>query len=81
MLYPLSYGGSGGTTLQAPGVQAETGVRAEQCEQQHGRLPTFLAVDVYDRGDLFGVVDILNGRTISSGASAGAVSRADMAAA
>jgi len=27
------------------------------------------------------VVDILNGRTISSGASAGAVSRADMAAA
>jgi hypothetical protein len=35
--------------------------RAEQCEEERGLLPNFVAVDFYDRGDLFGVVDTLNG--------------------
>lgn len=35
--------------------------RAEQCQQERGMLPNFVAVDYYDRGDLFGVVDTLNG--------------------
>jgi hypothetical protein len=35
--------------------------RAEQCREERGHQPTFVAVDFYDRGDLFGVVDTLNG--------------------
>ncbi len=35
--------------------------RAEECQQERGRLPNFVAVDFYDRGDLLGVVDTLNG--------------------
>jgi hypothetical protein len=35
--------------------------RVEQCRAQRGRLPNFVAVDFYDRGDLFAVVDELNG--------------------
>jgi hypothetical protein len=35
--------------------------RAEQCQQERGMIPNFVAVDFYDRGDLFGVVDTLNG--------------------
>jgi hypothetical protein len=35
--------------------------RAEECQQERGRLPNFVAVDFYDRGDLFDVVDTLNG--------------------
>jgi hypothetical protein len=34
--------------------------RAEQCEAERGLRPTFIAVDFYDRGDLFGVVNTLN---------------------
>ena len=35
--------------------------RAEQCQAERGLLPNFVAVDFYDRGDLFGVVNTLNG--------------------
>ena len=35
--------------------------RARQCEQERGMIPNFIAVDFYDRGDLFAVVDTLNG--------------------
>lgn len=35
--------------------------RAEQCEMESGRLPNFVTVDFYDIGDLFYVVDSLNG--------------------
>jgi len=35
--------------------------RAEECAETRGLQPTYLAVDFYDRGDLFGVVDTLNG--------------------
>lgn len=35
--------------------------RAQECQKERGQLPTFVAVDFYDRGDLFGVVDTLNG--------------------
>lgn len=35
--------------------------RATTCQTEVGRLPNFLAVDFYDHGDLFAVVDALNG--------------------
>lgn len=35
--------------------------RATECAEAAGRLPTFVAVDFYDTGDLFAVVDTLNG--------------------
>ncbi|HEX4687012.1 MAG TPA: hypothetical protein VH228_09520 [Nocardioides sp.] len=35
--------------------------RAQECAETRGLQPTYLAVDFYDRGDLFGVVDTLNG--------------------
>lgn len=35
--------------------------RAQRCAKKHGRLPTLLAVDHYDVGDLFGAVRELNG--------------------
>lgn len=35
--------------------------RIDKCEDQWARLPTFIAVDFYDIGDLFEVVDVLNG--------------------
>ncbi|GIG21072.1 hypothetical protein Cch01nite_17960 [Cellulomonas chitinilytica] len=35
--------------------------RVEQCREQRGQVPSFVAVDFYDRGDLFAVVDRLNG--------------------
>ena len=35
--------------------------RAEQCQSESGRLPNFVTVDFYDIGDLFAVVDSLNG--------------------
>ena len=35
--------------------------RVDECEQQHGRLPNFLAVDWWEAGDLFEAVDQLNG--------------------
>ncbi|WP_019144500.1 PI-PLC domain-containing protein [Aeromicrobium massiliense] len=35
--------------------------RLLRCRDERGRLPAYVAVDNYDRGDLFGVVDVLNG--------------------
>jgi len=35
--------------------------RARQCEEEGNALPNFVAVDFYDIGDLFDVVDTLNG--------------------
>jgi len=35
--------------------------RARQCQQETGHLPNFVAVDFYEDGDLFAVVDALNG--------------------
>lgn len=35
--------------------------RVEKCRNQRGRVPTMIAVDFYDQGDLLGVVDELNG--------------------
>jgi hypothetical protein len=35
--------------------------RARACERIRGRKPNLIAVDFYRRGDLFGVVDALNG--------------------
>jgi hypothetical protein len=36
--------------------------RVSDCEERWGRLPTWIAVDFYDIGDLFEVVDLLNER-------------------
>ena len=35
--------------------------RAQQCKQEGGQLPNFIAVDFYEHGDLFKVVDTING--------------------
>ncbi|MBZ5740720.1 hypothetical protein [Nocardioides mangrovi] len=35
--------------------------RLRECEEERGQLPSFVAVDYYDRGDLLDVVDELNG--------------------
>ena len=35
--------------------------RLRECEDERGQLPSFVAVDYYDRGDLLAVVDELNG--------------------
>ncbi len=35
--------------------------RLEECREERGMLPNFVAVDYYDRGDLLAVVDELNG--------------------
>ncbi len=37
------------------------GARAQACAAEHGRIPNLVAVDHYDVGDLFSVVDGLNG--------------------
>ena len=35
--------------------------RAQRCQQESGRLPNFVTVDFYSIGDVFEVVDALNG--------------------
>jgi hypothetical protein len=35
--------------------------RMEKCQAERGRIPNYVAVDYYSEGDLFGVVDALNG--------------------
>jgi hypothetical protein len=35
--------------------------RARQCEEERSALPNFVAVDFYDTGDLFSLVNALNG--------------------
>jgi hypothetical protein len=35
-------------------------LRARQCQRERGLLPNMVAVDWYDRGDLLGVVNVLN---------------------
>jgi hypothetical protein len=35
--------------------------RARECERLRGRPPGLIAVDFYEEGDLFRVVDTLNG--------------------
>ena len=53
--------------LPSTGTAVETNsydvlmARVEACQEQWGRLPTFLAIDFHDIGDLFEVVDVLNG--------------------
>lgn len=42
-------------------VAAVLGARATQCRQETGHVPNFVAVDFYQHGDLFAVVDALNG--------------------
>jgi hypothetical protein len=42
-------------------VQAVLGKRVQDCTTAAGRRPTFVAVDFYDVGDLFGVVKTANG--------------------
>jgi len=42
-------------------AEAVLGARAEACRKERGMLPNFVAVDFYDQGDLFAVVDRLNG--------------------
>ncbi len=37
--------------------------RVDECQEQWERLPTFIAVDFYDVGDIFEVVGVLNGLT------------------
>jgi hypothetical protein len=32
-----------------------------RCESERGQLPNFVAVNFYDQGDLFSVIDTLNG--------------------
>ena len=35
--------------------------RAQQCAEERGKMPNFVAVNFYQNGDLFDVVDMLNG--------------------
>lgn len=35
--------------------------RAQQCEAERGKMPNFVAINFYQNGDVFGVVDALNG--------------------
>lgn len=46
---------------------AVLGERARRCRAERGLLPNLVAVDFYERGDLFGVVDALNGGVAGAG--------------
>lgn len=51
---------SDAAAVNAPGV---LGPRAQKCEAERGQIPNFVAVNYYNLGDVFGVVDQLNGVT------------------
>lgn len=58
----LSNGGLGAPDLAPIGNSKEVLLaHAQNCEEAWGRIPNFIAVDHYSVGDLFEVVDILNG--------------------
>ena len=46
---------------------AVLGERAQRCHDERGLLPNLVAVDFYERGDLFGVVDTLNDELVEPG--------------
>jgi len=48
-------------------TEAVLGTRAERCRDERGLLPNLVAVDFYERGDLFGVVDLLNEELVEPG--------------
>ena len=51
----------------AANTEAVLGTRARRCQAERGLLPNLVAVDFYERGDLFRVVDELNGLPARSG--------------
>lgn len=55
----------GPISTSANGAEANAaevlGARVAQCAEERGHLPNLVAVDHYDQGDLFAVVDALNG--------------------
>jgi len=51
----------------AANTEAVLGTRARRCAAERGLLPNLVAVDFYERGDLFRVVDQLNGLPARSG--------------
>lgn len=64
-LFLLNHWLSGFTKLVSSAEQVNTaevlGERARRCREERGRIPNFVAVNWYDRGDLLEVVDELNG--------------------
>ena len=64
-LFQLNHWLSGFGTLVSDAAQVNAadvlGPRARQCEAERGQIPNFVAVNYYNLGDLFGVVDELNG--------------------
>ncbi len=65
-LFLLNHWLSNAAGLPAAGMAAQANAadvllaRVGQCQQRMGRTPTFIAVDYYDQGDLFEVVQMLN---------------------
>jgi hypothetical protein len=49
------------TNAEKVNAATPLGDRVDECRRQRGMLPNYVAVDFYDRGDLLGVVDRLNG--------------------
>lgn len=49
------------TNAERVNSRAVLAPRLEECQQDREMLPNYVAVDFYDRGDLFDVVDELNG--------------------
>ena len=64
-LFLLNHWLAGFTALVTSAQQVNTldvlGSRAEQCRQERGQIPNFVAVNFLDIGDTIAVVDRLNG--------------------